>query len=443
MNTRDLVGFWLSPVAIGVALAGPAEAGGFALPTQNPMQVGRALAGGAVAASDATTVFHNPAGMTSLPGEEILTSVSVVYHRVKLSNRGSAATTPGSGGVPAPISGQHGDAHTLAPVPTLYYAHPMGDGRQLWLGISVTSPWGLEGKYDRDWFGRYDSVETRLTTVNVGPVVAYRITDWLSVGGGLNVEYADAKLTNAIPDTTAPGGPSPATDGFSKLSGDDVDFGFNVGLLLKPWSHTRLGVHYRSAITHDVSGKLRVSGLTGPLAVANGTRDADAKIREPDVAAFGIAQDVTPATTLYAEAQWYNWSRFNELRVTFPDGQPPIVREADWKDTWNFYGAVEQRLGDNWILRGGAGYEPTPTRSRFRSTTVADADRVRLGVGLGYIWGERLRIDFGYQHIFYDDSNIDLTRTFFEGTPAAGSATTRARAENMTDIWSISLQYQF
>ncbi len=241
----------------------------------------------------------------------------------------------------------------------------------------------------------------------------------------------------------APGGPSPATDGFAKLSGDDVNVGFNVGLLLQPWSHTRIGAHYRSAITHDISGKLSVSGLSGPLAGGNGSRDADAKLKEPDVATFGVAQDVSPSTTLYAEAQWYNWSRFNEFRVTFPDGEAPIVREANWKDTWSFYGAVEQRLGDHWIVRGGAGYEPTPTRNETRDTTVPDADRVHLGVGLGYRWGERFQIDFGYEHIFYDDSNIDVTRTFFDGTPAAGSANIRARAENMTDIWAISLQYRF
>ncbi len=76
-------GFWLSLVAIAVVRAAPAEAGGFALPAQNPMQIGRALAGGTVATSDATVVFHNPAGMTALPGEEALGSVSVIYHRVR------------------------------------------------------------------------------------------------------------------------------------------------------------------------------------------------------------------------------------------------------------------------------------------------------------------------------------------------------------------------
>ena len=119
--------------------------------------------------------------------------------------------------------------------------------RDFWLGLALTSPWGLGVQYDDDWFGRYDSIETRLTTVNLSPALAYRITEWLSIGGGLNIEYADAKLTNALPDTLAPGGPSPATDGQAKFTGDDVALGFNVGVLLKPWSRTRIGLHYRSA----------------------------------------------------------------------------------------------------------------------------------------------------------------------------------------------------
>jgi long-subunit fatty acid transport protein len=34
----------------------------------------------------------------------------------------------------------------------------------------------------------------------------------------------------------------------SKLTGDDLAFGFNVGVLFKPWSHTRIGLHCRSGI---------------------------------------------------------------------------------------------------------------------------------------------------------------------------------------------------
>ena len=306
--------FWTPFLLAGLGLSGSAGANGFSLPVQDALQVGRANAGNVAAASDASTVFHNPAGMTELDGAQALAGMTVVYAGYDVDDRNSTASTPATGGAAVPVAGEKGDPRTVAPVPTAFYARPLGEEKNFWVGLALTAPWGLGVQYDDDWFGRYDLIETRLTTINVSPALAYRVTEWLSIGGGVNVEYADAKLTNALPDTLAPGGPSPATDGISKFTGDSLAFGFNVGVMLKPWSHTRIGLHYRSAIEHRLRGTFRVSGLSGALAPGNGRTDANVKLNEPDVAAIGVVHEALPGTTLFAEAQWFNWSRFNERR---------------------------------------------------------------------------------------------------------------------------------
>jgi long-chain fatty acid transport protein len=427
----------------GFGLSGPAGANGFSLPVQDALQVGRANAGAVAAASDASTAYHNPAGMTELEGEEMLAGATVVYAGYNVSDRNSTATTPGTGGTPLDLAGKNGHPLTVEPVPTLFYARPLTDERDFWFGLALTSPWGLGVDYDDDWFGRYDSIETRLTTVNLSPSVAYRVTDWLSVGGGVNVEYADAKLSSALPNTLAPGGPTAATDGTNKFTGDSFAAGFNVGVLFKPWTHTQIGVHYRSAVQHDLSGKVKVSNLSGALSGGNGRSDADVKLNEPDVASFGIVHEAMPGTTLFAEAQWFNWSRFQELRVKFSDDQPDSVRTQDWKDTWSFYGGIEQRLFDGWTLRGGAGYEPTPTVDGFRNTSLPDGDRLRVAVGASYDWSDKLRIDFGYAHVFADTEDIDLTQNFYEGSAAAGSVNTRARANLFINDFALRVRYRF
>ena len=446
-SARDLaaplvarIAFWAPLLLAGIGLSGPAGGNGFSLPVQDALQVGRANAGNVAAASDASTVFHNPAGMTELRGAEMLAGFTVVYAGYDVENQGSTATTPVAGTVP--ITGDKGDPRTVQPIPTAFYARPLGPRRDFWLGLALTAPWGLGVQYDDDWFGRYDSVETRLTTINLAPAVAYRITDWLSIGGGANIEYADAKLSNALPNTLAPGGPSLATDGQARFTGDDISLGYNVGILIKPWPHTRIGLHYRSAMTHDLSGKFRVRNLTGPLAPGNGRVDAKVKLNEPDVAALGVVHEVLPGTTLFAEAQWFNWSRFNELRVKFADGRADSVRQQDWKDTWSFYGGFEQRLFDNWTLRGGVGYEPTPTVDAFRNTSLPDGDRVRLAAGISYDWSEKLRIDFGYAHVFSQREDIDLTQSFYDGA-AAGTTTTRARANLFINDFALRVRYRF
>jgi long-chain fatty acid transport protein len=430
-------------LVIGVGLSGPVSANGFSLPVQDSLQVGRANAGTVADAADASTVFHNPAGMTELAGEQILGGATAIYAGYDVADRGSTATTPATGGAPVLVPGENGHPRTFALVPTLFYARPMTPSRRFWVGLSLTSPWGLGVEYDDDWFGRYDSIETRLTTVNLSPAMAYRITEWLSIGGGLNLEYADVKLAFALPDTLAPGGPTPATDGMAKLTGDDIAVGFNVGVLIKPWSHTRVGLHYRSPIRHEFSGKLKVSNLTGALAGGNGRVDADFDVHEPDVAAIGIAHEPIAGTTLFAEAQWFNWSRFKELRATFDDGQPDNVRPQDWKDTWSFYGGIEQRLFESWTLRAGAGYEPTPTVDEFRNTSLPDGDRVRLGLGVSYDWSDRLRVDVGYAYVVSARESIDLTPTFFEGTPGEGSVNVRGRANLVINDFALRVSYRF
>jgi long-chain fatty acid transport protein len=434
--------FWTPFFLAGFGLSGPAEGNGFSLPVQDALQVGRANAGNVAAASDASTVFHNPAGMTELDGAQALAGMTVVYAGYDVDDRNSTASTPGTGGVPVSLAGQKGDPRTVAPVPTAFYARPLGVERSLWIGLGLTAPWGLGVEYDDDWFGRYDSIETRLTTINLSPALAYRINQWLSIGGGLNVEYADAKLSSALPNTLAPGGPSSATDGMTKFTGDSLAFGFNLGVLLKPWRHTRIGLHYRSAVEHRLRGTFRVRNLSGPLAPGNGRFDADVRLNEPDVAAIGVVHEALPGTTLFAEAQWFNWSRFNELRVKFSDGRPDNVRQQDWKDTWSFYGGIEQRLFESWTLRGGAGYEPTPTVDAFRNTSLPDGDRVRVGIGASYDWSRRLRFDFGYAHVFSQKEDIDLTQTFFSGA-AAGTTTTRARASLFVNDFAVRMRYRF
>ena len=63
---------WAPLLLAGVGLSGSAGANGFSLPVQDALQVGRANAGTVAAASDASTVFHNPAGMTELEASRCL-----------------------------------------------------------------------------------------------------------------------------------------------------------------------------------------------------------------------------------------------------------------------------------------------------------------------------------------------------------------------------------
>jgi long-chain fatty acid transport protein len=420
-----------------------AEAGGFYLPTQSGSSIGLATAGSAARAQDGTTVFYNPAGMTALGRGFVEGGGFLTLNKASIRDTGSAAATPGTLGAPVPLTGDpHGEPFAVIPVPNQYAAQPWLGGT-LWLGLAVTAPFGSAGKYQQDWFGRYDSIETTLTVLDVAPSLAYRVTDSLSVGGGIDVQYAYAKLVSALPNTLNPGGPTPSTDGRSVLEGDDWSVGFNVGIWLRLGDATRVGLHYRSGIMHRLEGTAEVSGLTGPLSAANGTSRASADLDLPGFVTLGVAHKLTPALTVLGEFQWFNWQTSDELRVKFANGQADLVRPQHYRNTVAVAVGVEYALTERWTLRSGVRFDETPTRDNFRSSSFPDSNYVVAAIGAGYAWGSRLVLDVGYAHGFFFSDEINLTQTFFEGTPAAATINTRGRTDVQGNSLSLTLRYHF
>ena len=434
-------GFIAAVMLIGSTTVGSAT--GFYIQHQGAPGIGRAQAGGSAIAQDATTVFFNPAGMVELPKAEFSAGVSLIHPRVEIRNRGTDAVTPGTLGQPAPVVGaSSGTPGSVTPIVNIFAAYPLIDD-DLWVGFGVTSPFGNALEYDRDWFGRYNSIESRLITVNLGPVVAYRVTDFLSIGGGIDIQYADAKLTNAVPNTLAPGGPTVATDGFSDLDGDDWSVGFNIGVLLLPTEDLRVGLHYRSGMDHDLEGRAVVSDLTGPLAAANGRFDSSTSLDLPDILSVGLAYEATSELTLLGEFQWFGWNSFNELRVNFDDGMPDAVRRQDFRNTFSVAGGAEYRLSEDWTLRGGMQYDRTPTVDGSRNTSLPDGDRLWLAAGATYNLAEGWFVDAALSHAFIEHESINVTDSFFEQSPAAGEVTTRGKTSNSITTFAVMVRYRF
>src|SRR4051794_11394988 len=248
----------------------PASAAGFYIKEQSVTGLGRAFAGESAMSEDASTIFFNPAGMTRLQGPEATAGVHLLVPRADLENRGSTSTarTPAGAVVTRPIGGSDGgNPYSPTPVPNAYFAYPLMN-RNLWVGLGVSAPFGLANKYNADWFGRYDSIETDLLTLDIAPSVAYKVLDWVSVGGGIDIQYADAKLTNAVFTGTP-------TDAIFDVEGNDWAVGYNVGILLDPLPTTRVGIHYRSRIDHTLEGDVKLNQGSRSLSNRPGTADLD------------------------------------------------------------------------------------------------------------------------------------------------------------------------
>jgi len=412
-----------SCVALSLLGSTAAHSAGFYIQEQSVKGLGTSFAGSVTSIDDASTVYFNPAGMTKLDGAQANAGVHFLIPNGDLDDTGTTLP-PGQTGL-----GSAGNPYSISPVPNLYGAMPLTD--TIWGGIGVSAPFGLANEYNNGWFGRYDSTETELTTINLTPALAFKPTNWLALGIGADIQYADADLQSAV-------FVGAGTEGVSKLEGDDISYGYNLSALIKPMANTEIGFHYRSAISHKLDGKITVEGTGTPGdSVVNGSADLDL----PDIATFGIAHDLTPETRLMGQATWFGWNNFQDITAVTDAG---VVRSSvvqNYKATWAFALGAEHDLNDIWTIRAGYQYDQTPTRDEFRTSRTPDGDRNWFSGGATYKLNDKIELDFAATYIHVGNETINVTRNT-SVSPALAS-NVRADTSGSVGIVAFGLNYKF
>ncbi|HKX77918.1 MAG TPA: outer membrane protein transport protein [Novosphingobium sp.] len=428
------------PAIASLLLAGmmavplPALAGGFYLQEQSPKETGRALSGGAAAADDPSTVYFNPAGMTQLPGIQTSAGAVLLFPSTQQKNRGTTRTPPPSGPFSVPVTlpvtgGSGGDPFdSMTPVPSFYATAQLTD--RLWLGLAVAAPFGLKLDYDADFFGRYDSLHTDLKTYNVQPSAAYRLTDALSVGGGVDLQYAKVTLTNALPNLSPA-----AADGLARIKGDDLSIGWNAGLFYTSGG-TNWGIHYRSGMKHRIEGSATLSHLSGPLQLFNGTTHATAPLNLPDIVTVSMTRRLTPQARAMLTARWYNWSVFQDISIT--SGTGTSVKELHYRDSYSVSAGGEYDVSRALTLRAGTMFDRTPTNPQYLTTRVPDGDRVWLSGGATWNMASALALNLSYAHNFVGKANLIRTENSLLTT-----ITTRSLTSGNADQIAASVTARF
>jgi long-chain fatty acid transport protein len=225
---HDVSRYFLAGILIALLTASSAHAGGLYLYELGTPDVGTAAAGWSARAQDATTVFTNPAGMTRLEKSELLVGVQPIYLHAEFSPDANTTT-----------SGSDGDASTWLPAGGLYYVRNLMP--KLKIGVSAVGYFGLGLEYENDWVGRYYVQEIKLQALGIQPALAYRVTDWLSLGAGVVALYGVLDEKVAV-NNIGPNQP----DGKLKIEDSDWTYQANLGVLVEPRKGTRFGLTYLS-----------------------------------------------------------------------------------------------------------------------------------------------------------------------------------------------------
>lgn len=433
-----------------------AHGAGFALIEQGVSGLGNGFAGGSAIAEDASTVFFNPAGMTRLGDTEYLAGLHIVYPTTEYKSSGSSYVDFPLGDVPL-RGGEGGEAGETGVAPNFYYVRRLNS--DLVFGLGVNAPFGLATDYEDGWEGRYHALRSEVLTININPSLAWKVNDRLSLGAGVNFQYAEVpELSNALdyaqicngiatqhPDpsyrlsaASCTGAPT-SNDGKVKLDGEDWSMGFNLGLLYEFSDATRVGLAYRSRVEHELDGSADFTNT--PTGLSNLGIFVDdgvsADITLPEMISLSAYHELDSRWAIMGDITWTRWDRFDELRVKFDNNpQSDLVTPEEWDNSTRYSVGLSYRYNDRWTLRTGVAYDETPIPSaELRTPRIPGNDRRWLAFGASYRYSDNLQFDVGYAHLFVNDTPINNT------TPT--NATLVGEFESSVDILSAQLRWQF
>lgn len=457
----------LTLAALGLAIAGAlaapqlAHASSFQLKEDSAQAMGRAYAGSATAGGDVSVVANSPAAMSDLKGTYLEADVTAINFSATFS--GSAHDALGQ-----PISGGNGgDAGTTMPVPALFFETQVND--RWHVGAAVTVPFGFKTTYDNNWVGRYNSIYSKFESLDGTMSASFDVTDNFSIGASAIAQHTTATLSNAInfssvalglvgpgtamnlPPAQVYGLVPPGSDGLARVTGSSWAWGWQLGGYWKLDPKDRLAFNYRSKISHRLKGTANfnvpqnVSTLIGVLAPQLGLSPSALPFQHTDGTAIFTTPAVASASYWHqedkfgfgADVEWTEWDVFKNLTVNYANpAQPATTQVFNWHNSWYFAFGGDYYLTDKLTLRGGFGYDTTPTYAATRDPRVPDETRKLLSVGLGYKATEHFTINASYAHIF-------VNRAAINGVTSATADTLSGSFDDYGNLFALSAIYKF
>jgi long-chain fatty acid transport protein len=392
---------WLGWASVLAGLLGlTAHGEGFRNPPPGTFNLGRS--GGRIAhVDDASAIHQNPANLINLTNVQFQFTPSIVYIQAEYES-------------PSGVT-----AETTDPVkvlPNLFAAAPVFQGRAV-VGLGLTVPYGLSNEWEKDGsyadpFGlRYQAPwYSEMKTINVNPGISFRLTDTLSLGGGLNGMWSEVTLKQFYPWLIFPGSVGTEPDGNVEAQGDGLGYGVNLGLTWEPVAGHRFALTYRSPVTVEYDGRFTIDNITPTAAFLGVTSSSDfgTEIKFPTIIGAGYGVQVTEKLRLEVNAEWLEFSRFDSLDLDAGNNNlllPTTSIPQNWRNTYTIGIGGDYQLSPGWIVRFGYQYYQSPVPDETLSPTIPDADQNVFTIGLGYRKG-RHSLELGYGLDFYDDRTV-------------------------------------
>ena len=222
----------LTLISSALVLTFQVNAAGTLVQEMSKMTVSTAGAGSAVLAENASVAYSNPAGMSYIEGNALSVNAAamdlgIYYH----DDTDSSLDNDNAGGI--------------QPYGSIYYVHQLND--DIHLGMSVSAQGGSALDYGTSYAGALSLNDLKLSVIQFNPSVSYQVNDKLSIGGGLQIDYASFEESLLY--------------GQGNIETDSWTLGYNLGLMYQIDENNRLGVTYRSRMEHDLTGSFNSNAM--------------------------------------------------------------------------------------------------------------------------------------------------------------------------------------
>lgn len=419
-------------VAFGLASVSTfTQAAGFQLAEYSATGLGRAYAGEAAMADNASAQWRNPAMLTYLEGTQV--SAGAIYVNPNVDVEGTVTHQQ--------LGKTHASSNDFAHdavIPNFYLSHQLNE--QVALGFALGTNYGMETDLGTEFaashFGNQASVISKEANLNI----AYQILPQLSIGGGVRYVMGEGHFGATAPAKNLIRHPVtnnvmtlPKGTTLKYMEGEDHSWGWQVGSAWQINQDHRVGFAYKSEVVMDFEGHAE--------GVSYGSyKPGMMSVTLPATAELASFHQLNDQWAIHASINWTDWSSFKELIAVFPE-KSDLIKSENWEDNYRFALGTTYQYDAKLALRAGVAYDTSAVDDKNRTATIPETDRTWVSVGGSYVATPQLTLDAGFTYIFAKDATINEPRDASDLPAAAiGGAFTGNVSGN---VWLIGVQANY
>lgn len=443
--------------------AGGANAAAFQLAEVSTSGLGRAYAGEAAIADNASVVATNPALMSLFKTAQFSTGGVYVDSRINMNGdvTSYAQIITGNIGMKAIKDGSASQRNVVpgAFVPNLYFVAPVNDKFALGAGMNVN--FGLKSEYDDSYDAGMFGGKTDLSAINLNLSGAYRVTEGLSLGLGVNAVYAKAQvernagiITESIKDTQVTQALQVLQEPFKNLSthlpSKDTSvvslqdraawgFGWNAGVMYQFNEANRIGLAYHSKVDIDFTDRTATS-LEAEAIKAG--KKGDLTLTLPDYLELSGFHQLTDKFAVHYSYKYTHWSRLTRLYASSENGKKAFDKELQYSNNSRIALGASYDLYEKLTLRAGIAYDQAASRHQ-RSAAIPDTDRTWYSLGATYKFTPNLSVDLGYAYLKGKKVHFKEVKTIGEQRALTLNTTANYTSQAHANLYGLNLNYSF